>query len=277
MFRSLSLLGDTYGLLIGLAVIRWLFGRDAIYAVIPLLIIEAASYLLINTFIYIPRPTAAEVLQYEQLSMSAFPSGHTYMATVLWGYLYSRGAIPLLFAAAVPVGVGIGRLYLGVHHVGDVIGGLLLGALVVWGYTKVWPRLKNHLYRPSFRFYRAAAGAVVAATPVVLLVIASNPRWWQVGGIAAGTAVALTLLGKDSVDRALDRPGTVRAALLAVALAGLTAAILIDWSLPAGPFPSAAVALAAALWALLVPGLVLRGTEPARGVPDPASVPRKTI
>lgn len=72
---------------------------------------------------------------------SAFPSGHAMTATVVCGLLLwllhrygARGATRLMaWAAAVVsvVGVGLSRVWLGVHWPSDVVGGWLLGALMV--------------------------------------------------------------------------------------------------------------------------------------------------
>ncbi|MHA5048233.1 phosphatase PAP2 family protein [Streptomyces sp. SD15] len=72
---------------------------------------------------------------------AAFPSGHAMTATVVCGlllwllHLYGAGrALPrtaLLLAAVSVVGVGLTRVWLGVHWPSDVLGGWLLGVLMV--------------------------------------------------------------------------------------------------------------------------------------------------
>ncbi|MDO0928963.1 phosphatase PAP2 family protein [Streptomyces sp. TG1A-8] len=72
---------------------------------------------------------------------AAFPSGHAMTATVVCGLLlwllYRLGAGRVLWRTAVTVaavsvvGVGLTRVWLGVHWPSDVLGGWLLGALVV--------------------------------------------------------------------------------------------------------------------------------------------------
>ncbi|MET9519237.1 phosphatase PAP2 family protein [Streptomyces sp. NPDC002994] len=72
---------------------------------------------------------------------SAWPSGHAMTAVVTCGLLvwllWLRGADPRLRTAVLVVGtlswvgVGVTRLYLGVHWVSDVLGGWLLGGAVV--------------------------------------------------------------------------------------------------------------------------------------------------
>ncbi|MFH8519249.1 phosphatase PAP2 family protein [Streptomyces gelaticus] len=72
---------------------------------------------------------------------AAFPSGHAMTAMVSCGLLlwllHRHGAGPRLWRTALAaacvsvVGVGLTRLYLGVHWLSDVLGGWLLGAAVV--------------------------------------------------------------------------------------------------------------------------------------------------
>lgn len=82
----------------------------------------------------------------------AFPSGHAMTATVVCGLLlwllHRRGASKALWRTAVAVslvtvvGVGLTRVWLGIHWPSDVVGGWLLGALVVTIAVTVyeWPR-----------------------------------------------------------------------------------------------------------------------------------------
>ncbi|MFF4834150.1 phosphatase PAP2 family protein [Streptomyces sp. NPDC001315] len=83
---------------------------------------------------------------------AAFPSGHAMTATVVCGLLlwlfHSHGAGRALWRTALTLallsvaGVGLTRVWLGVHWASDVVGGWLLGALVValavWAYE--WRR-----------------------------------------------------------------------------------------------------------------------------------------
>ncbi|MET8011872.1 phosphatase PAP2 family protein [Streptomyces sp. NPDC005271] len=87
-----------------------------------------------------PRPHWAHPV--DTAHYAAFPSGHALTATlacglVLWVMtLHGAATKWLRLAAAVAVvsvlGVGFTRLYLGVHWAGDVLGGWLLGAALVY-------------------------------------------------------------------------------------------------------------------------------------------------
>lgn len=81
---------------------------------------------------------------------AAFPSGHAMTTTVVCGLLlwllqlYGAGRVLWRTAVVVSVvsvvGVGLSRIWLGVHWASDVLGGWLLGALTValavWSYEK---------------------------------------------------------------------------------------------------------------------------------------------
>ena len=81
-------------------------------------------------------PTLTSLISTGNLLQNSFPSGHAIRAVVAFGlaaFVYGRlrghareaAAVAVLLSAA----VGIDRLYLEVHWVSDVIGGLLLGSI----------------------------------------------------------------------------------------------------------------------------------------------------
>ncbi|GGN08686.1 phosphatase PAP2 family protein [Streptomyces fuscichromogenes] len=86
-----------------------------------------------------PRPEWPDPV--DSAHYAAFPSGHTMTATVVCGLLlwllHRCGTGRALWCAALAaagfsvVGVGLTRVWLGVHWPSDVLGGWLLGALVV--------------------------------------------------------------------------------------------------------------------------------------------------
>ncbi|MEV3861422.1 phosphatase PAP2 family protein [Streptomyces sp. NPDC050095] len=89
----------------------------------------------------VDRPRPVWRVPVDSAHYAAFPSGHAMTATVVCGlalWLLRRcGAGPALWRTALAVGVvsvlgvGLTRLWLGVHWPSDVLGGWLLGALTV--------------------------------------------------------------------------------------------------------------------------------------------------
>lgn len=98
-----------------------------------------------------PRPVWPDPV--DSAHFAAFPSGHAMTATVVCGlalWLLRRyGAGPALWGAALAVsvvsvlGVGLTRLWLGVHWPSDVLGGWLLGALTVAVSTAAYEKYRG--------------------------------------------------------------------------------------------------------------------------------------
>ncbi|MFF1695081.1 phosphatase PAP2 family protein [Streptomyces sp. NPDC058257] len=105
-----------------------------------------------------PRPVWPDPV--DSAHFAAFPSGHALTATVVCGLLLwllrVYGAGPALWRTGVTiavvcvVGVGVTRIWNGVHWPSDVVGGWLLGALMVALAIATYP------YRPGARAVRLA-------------------------------------------------------------------------------------------------------------------------
>ncbi|MGX9885610.1 phosphatase PAP2 family protein [Streptomyces sp. NPDC002276] len=102
-----------------------------------------------------PRPVWPDPV--DSAHYAAFPSGHAMTATVVCGLLlwllHRSGAGPAVWRTAMAlavscvVGVGLTRVWLGVHWPSDVLGGWVLGALVVavavWVHERRWVRVSG--------------------------------------------------------------------------------------------------------------------------------------
>lgn len=98
-----------------------------------------------------PRPVWPDPV--DSAHYAAFPSGHAMTATVVCGLLlwllHRHGVTRALWRTALAVavvsvvGVGLTRIWLGVHWPSDVVGGWLMGAtvvaLAVWAHTRWQP------------------------------------------------------------------------------------------------------------------------------------------
>jgi undecaprenyl-diphosphatase len=109
--------------------------------VLAAILVEVASYRAVMVFVHRHRPA---VHRLEHLPVNAsFPSGHVAASVAVYGglalLLTSRYTNPWLrggvwaLAVTLPVAVGISRMYRGMHHPLDVLGGAAmgLGALMV--------------------------------------------------------------------------------------------------------------------------------------------------
>lgn len=74
----------------------------------------------------------------------SFPSGHSQNAAALYLFPARRkGGWMYLGAAVIGLGVGLSRLYLGVHYPKDVVAGLALGAAAVFICPVLWRRFSH--------------------------------------------------------------------------------------------------------------------------------------
>ena len=67
------------------------------------------------------------------------PSGHAQNAVVVWGLLaaWIKKTWAWIAAILLMLMIGLSRLYLGVHFLGDVLVGWLVGALILWAFLRL--------------------------------------------------------------------------------------------------------------------------------------------
>ena len=135
-----SALSDTWtviGMAFGASSMLWAAGRRSHACVLPLgLALELTVFLSVSTLVGRERPDVTPLGSVP--STSSFPSGHVAAAVVLYGGLaliaaslrQSRAVsrVGAVLAAVAVAFVASARVYEGVHHPSDVIGGAVLGA-----------------------------------------------------------------------------------------------------------------------------------------------------
>jgi membrane-associated phospholipid phosphatase len=95
----------------------------------------------------LPRPSDPRLRIPRPETSPSFPSNHAQGAVANWGYLAHRfGRLFFWGVALVAIlGIGLSRIFLGVHYPQDVLAGWLIGILVVVAYAWVEPRLGRWL------------------------------------------------------------------------------------------------------------------------------------
>lgn len=228
-FELLSLLGDTWGVLLVVGVAYWLFGRKTSYALLGVLALASVTKELMSMAVSLPRPEGPDIVVYKELEVASFPSGHLYQVLAPWGLLYALGRVPLAVPVAVAVLVSLGRLYLGVHYLGDLVAAAGAAALLVWAFARFWPAVQPWLARRPGWVYAVLAALTVAGVAASMAVRFNNPRRWEILGLVLGAALGLLLEPRLVGYRPdPDAPWTRRAALLAVGAAGIVAGLAAD-------------------------------------------------
>ena len=278
-FRVFSLAGDTWGVLLVVGLALWLFGRRAAYPLVGIVVAGAATKLGLTALFHQARPEGPGIVVYEHLEVGSFPSGHVYEAVGPWGLLYVLGFVPFWVPAGVTVLVSLGRLYLGTHHLGDVLGGVLFGSLLVWIYAKLWPALNGWLRRRGRGFYTALAAVAILGALAGMATAGAHPRRYEVFGMILGAAVGLPLEHRLLRDGPRRDDGSARALKVLVGLAGIAAFLLWDRSRPEEALLLGMLTAGlATLWTVLgAPALfsaLRRGSGAAESPPGTSPLPR---
>lgn len=266
-FRTLTLLGSTWGVIFGVGLALWLWGREEAYPLVAILLVETATNLLLNQIVQLPRPDAPGIIAYERVPMASFPSGHVYTAAAVWGLLYARGRVSLALAAALVAGTALARLYLGVHYVGDVLGGAVFGALLVAVFVRLWPAARRWLGERPPAFFWWLSGVALAGACIAFTLLGGNAAAWNAAAVAAAAAIALPL--EHHFGRGVPDGDGARWRIALAGAAGLIPLLVIDrLSGERALALGAATCFVATTWAvLLIPLAFRRGASadsPAR-------------
>lgn len=150
IMRGFSYLGDTLFVIILCVALMLVTRLSKKYAIptVASVIIGFGLNNLIKVIIQRPRPII-ENCKLDETTFS-FPSGHAmsnisfYAALALCVLLYCNSKkikkifVPILFA--IPVIMGISRIYFGVHYFSDIISGWSLGILTAYWVVKIYDR-----------------------------------------------------------------------------------------------------------------------------------------
>ena len=134
LFQYITWLGYSDFLFLFIPFCYWFCDRK-IYGALPQFVfISALVNSLAKSFFQDPRPDNSLNIDpwLNNFDPSfGFPSGHAHLAVVIWGFIFLKSNNIFIKALAMflLVSVSFSRIYLGVHDIGDVIGGIILGVI----------------------------------------------------------------------------------------------------------------------------------------------------
>src|SRR5690606_9507055 len=111
-----------------------------------------------------------------------FPSGHAFGSTMIWGFLMIRFRRAWLWAAgtAIIVLVSLSRMYLGLHHLVDILGGAAVALALIGVFSAAAPRIGGILRE------REALAWLLAASPLLLLPLQPTSDGFKLIGYLVG-------------------------------------------------------------------------------------------
>ncbi|MFL2779878.1 MAG: phosphatase PAP2 family protein [Gammaproteobacteria bacterium] len=132
-FESITLMGYPTFLILFISFGYFFWSSNRFSRVAILLFISALINSFLKDFFQDPRPPQ-ELMLDPQIGVSyGWPSGHTQIAVTLWGFLaYElKNKLFTIFAVLLIALIAFSRMYLGVHDLGDIFSGLLIGLLIL--------------------------------------------------------------------------------------------------------------------------------------------------
>ncbi|MCP3922183.1 MAG: phosphatase PAP2 family protein [Desulfobacterales bacterium] len=129
IFEGFTFLGYSSFLLIFLPVGFWILDKKMFMQIGLLLILSALLNAWLKDLFQDPRPDPIYQLDPMVGDSWGFPSGHAQIATVLWMFIAweIRQKWSWILCSVIFAGICFSRLYLGVHDVEDILGGIALG------------------------------------------------------------------------------------------------------------------------------------------------------
>ena len=126
-FRVFTFLGDDQFFMIFFSVLIWCVNKSLGFWGAFILLTSATYSNLIKDITMLPRPPLEGVTH--PPGSYAFPSGHTLTAVTVWPYLAVRlkSRAFWIWSIVAVLMIGLSRLMLGYHYLGDVIGGFAFG------------------------------------------------------------------------------------------------------------------------------------------------------
>jgi membrane-associated phospholipid phosphatase len=143
VFWVITLLGSAKFLMVALSLAYWndQKRRRELLAVVSVAFVAVSVTLALKYWFGLPRPPAAVQRYPVDPSPVGFPSGHAIAATTVYGgalIAFDRVRDPKIAAgtAALVALIGLSRVVLGVHYLGDILAGFAVG-LVMLGFLAV--------------------------------------------------------------------------------------------------------------------------------------------
>jgi hypothetical protein len=200
-FRGVTVLGSEYFYVVLIAIWFWAVDKRGSMLAVFVLILSVASNYWLKIILKNPRPPVTNWLSGVHASNYSLPSAHAQNSVVMWGWmgLKSRtwwmGAISLTLIGL----IGLSRVYIGVHWLGDVVAGWAVGILLLIALSKLEEPIRSFLskYNPNLQYL----GVVIFGLGALILTETLSPltaeglaaNFGPSGGLIIGLGIGLAL------------------------------------------------------------------------------------
>jgi len=200
-FRGITELGSDYFYMILIAVGFWTVNKRASILTAFVLVASSTSNYWLKITFKNPRPPATNWLPGVHASNYSLPSGHAQNSMTLWGWLgikIKTWWMSVLSTALIAL-IGLSRIYIGVHWLGDVLLGWVVGLLLLIMLWRLEEPTRSVLskYNPIMLYLGLALFGIVAMILTELLspmtTVGLEDNFGANGGLITGLGIGLAL------------------------------------------------------------------------------------
>ena len=163
LFEFFTWLGYRDFLFMFIPFVYWCFDRKIFGRLVIIVFFTAIINSLLKDIFQDPRPDfSLNIDPWLQTETSfGFPSGHTQIAVVIWLYiaLVAKNSIIRTVSILFLLGVPLSRIYLGVHDIGDVLGGMIFGLITLYLASIVYKNIE--IGKINFTIFTQYAGLII--------------------------------------------------------------------------------------------------------------------
>ena len=227
LMQGLSATGRSTFYLLIMPLLYWCVDSALGLQVAVMLLVSSSLNDTLKMLLHQPRPFWLRAIAAKSYERSfGLPSGHSQQAMSVWGLLAlksrSRWAATLL--GALIAGIGLSRLYLGVHFPGDVLLGWAVGALLLVAFVRCQPMLTAFWSTRTLRSQIIIAlGTAVLLLGLPALAYALSADWRMP---IAWERNILTQFGRYEPPRTLENAWLVSGLMLGL---GIGRALMNQW------------------------------------------------
>ncbi len=125
LFKALTQFGSFYVLFFLATLTFWCYDKKLGFRLMYVILISAILVIFAKNLFKTTRPP--QVLHKVSSEGYGFPSGHALVSSAFLGYLWLSIRKGMVFVLLAILSISISRVYLGVHYVGDIMGGIFFG------------------------------------------------------------------------------------------------------------------------------------------------------
>jgi membrane-associated phospholipid phosphatase len=196
-FLLFTQLGGTLFYVVALLIAYWVYNKRAAIALTCILIVSIISEYYLKVIIANERPPASNWHPGVDPPNYSTPSGHSQNSATLYGWLTARVKTwwMALISIIMVVLIGVSRIYLGVHYVGDVLLGWGIGIVIVILFVYLEKPARDYLsrYKTEHLLFVLLIVGFLLTLLAALLPQPPNDNLGAYGGLTMGLAVGLIL------------------------------------------------------------------------------------